>query len=93
MRLTFFVASFATLLGGCTMSGSKDAKGSAKATQTDIAVAPSANGDADRQTGGSGLPTGFAGRTDNPSSSAERISTSRPRLTRISSFVVPVSWR
>ncbi len=26
MGLTFFVASFATLLGGCTMSGSRDAK-------------------------------------------------------------------
>jgi hypothetical protein len=67
MRLTFFVASFATLLGGCTISGSKDAKDSAKATQTDSAVAPSANADADRQTGGSGLPAGFVGRTDNPS--------------------------
>ncbi len=63
MHLRFFVASFATLLGGCTMSGSKDAKDSAQATP----AASAANADADRQTGGSGLPAGFVGRTDNAS--------------------------
>jgi hypothetical protein len=67
MRHTFFVASAALLLGGCTTSGTKDAKDSAGAMPAAAAGAPSVSADADRQTDGSGLPAGYVGRTDNPS--------------------------
>ncbi len=55
------------VLAACTKGGSNAANDTGSAIARDSTVTPSAmNADVDRATGGSGLPAGFVGRTDNP---------------------------
>jgi hypothetical protein len=54
------------IINACTAKESAPAADTGMAAGTDT-MGTMAGGDADRATGGSGLPAGFVGRTDNPS--------------------------
>ena len=56
------------IVSACTAKESAPAADTGTAAGQDTMGTMAAGGDADRATGGSGLPAGFVGRTDNPSS-------------------------
>lgn len=55
------------IVNACTAKESVPAADTGMAAAQDTMATMAAGGDADRATGGSGLPAGFVGRTDNPS--------------------------
>lgn len=75
MRVTVLIAAFVTAfvtlgaLAACTTTDKSEGTDTGMAAMPDASGAMAAGADVDRPTGGSGLPAGFSGRTDNPSAS------------------------